>query len=525
MSTTDQPAPDERTANEKATEVVAEFANIPSAYRDNPIAVATRQGLLVLNERVHALESVEVVTLEATGCAGCARGLLPEAGTLGMSDGVALEHGYHRTQPFSYGRRSTPEENARADARAEQLQARAAELTGEPALSVPAMQVTALLAGQQLSRDDARAIHDAVNARTAGTAKQKLTERIEELELAVANWKRREDAAVNAWGEMKREKETLVEELGAQASRAASWQERAEAAERDAEQQRQKQAALVHQHGIEYEAAHALARQHHEDAIRYREERDGARAEATRWEQSASNEFQTGEESARSASYWRRRAVRAEHAREELLQRLVDEQLVKDEDTTPADEQPAVPKTDPDVVAARFDEARRIPAVLAEEIIASSPHPADQEVAAEKLDHDPQIPEAIAAPRDLPVRPLQAQIDNAIADTAGGVAALLAHFGINTGAPAPAKRLRAPFAFTERPDDGLDPREETPSERMNRVMGEAIGAASTCWPNMTGTGIFDEARAREILEALRGEVEAFLLHDRQAQRGTGGMAF
>lgn len=37
---------------------------------------------------------------------------------------------------------------------------------------------------------------------------------------------------------------------------------------------------------------------------------------------------------------------------------------------------------------------------------------------------------------------------------------------------------------------------------LSSAVHQAIGAASVCWENMEGTGIFQEARAREIADAL-----------------------
>lgn len=42
---------------------------------------------------------------------------------------------------------------------------------------------------------------------------------------------------------------------------------------------------------------------------------------------------------------------------------------------------------------------------------------------------------------------------------------------------------------------------------LESAVGQAIGAGSTCWEKMDGTGIFDEARATEIVDALVGRVK------------------
>lgn len=40
------------------------------------------------------------------------------------------------------------------------------------------------------------------------------------------------------------------------------------------------------------------------------------------------------------------------------------------------------------------------------------------------------------------------------------------------------------------------------ADTLESAIGEAIGAASVCWENMSGTGVFDEVRARQIVDAL-----------------------
>lgn len=37
-------------------------------------------------------------------------------------------------------------------------------------------------------------------------------------------------------------------------------------------------------------------------------------------------------------------------------------------------------------------------------------------------------------------------------------------------------------------------------ETLEEVVGQAIGAASVCWESMEGTGIFQEDRARQIVD-------------------------
>ena len=50
-----------------------------------------------------------------------------------------------------------------------------------------------------------------------------------------------------------------------------------------------------------------------------------------------------------------------------------------------------------------------------------------------------------------------------------------------------------PILFKDRDSD---------PDSLRSVIAEAIGAASVCWENMEGTGIFDEQRATEILEEV-----------------------
>lgn len=52
-----------------------------------------------------------------------------------------------------------------------------------------------------------------------------------------------------------------------------------------------------------------------------------------------------------------------------------------------------------------------------------------------------------------------------------------------------------PFEFDRR--DGLT---------LDSAVYQAIGAASICWTNMRGAGIFDSARAIEVAEALLREL-------------------
>ncbi len=57
-----------------------------------------------------------------------------------------------------------------------------------------------------------------------------------------------------------------------------------------------------------------------------------------------------------------------------------------------------------------------------------------------------------------------------------------------------------PFAFVQRSDEDLT---------LEEVIGQALGAASTCWVGGTGDREFDSARAKEVMTALLGEVRRF----------------
>ena len=52
------------------------------------------------------------------------------------------------------------------------------------------------------------------------------------------------------------------------------------------------------------------------------------------------------------------------------------------------------------------------------------------------------------------------------------------------------------------------PFEFTPGASVRTAVGEAVGAASVCWESMEGTGLFDEARAREIANKLMAHIES-----------------
>jgi hypothetical protein len=45
--------------------------------------------------------------------------------------------------------------------------------------------------------------------------------------------------------------------------------------------------------------------------------------------------------------------------------------------------------------------------------------------------------------------------------------------------------------------------EKTEARReLERIIGEGVGAASTCWETMDGTGVFDSTRAGQIVEEI-----------------------
>lgn len=50
--------------------------------------------------------------------------------------------------------------------------------------------------------------------------------------------------------------------------------------------------------------------------------------------------------------------------------------------------------------------------------------------------------------------------------------------------------------------------EEVP---LSRWVGEALGAASSCWGNLRGAGVFDSVRAERISVALEARIEAALI--------------
>ena len=52
-----------------------------------------------------------------------------------------------------------------------------------------------------------------------------------------------------------------------------------------------------------------------------------------------------------------------------------------------------------------------------------------------------------------------------------------------------------PFEFTTREGEPLT---------LDEAAGQAVGAASMCWENMSGTGTFQSERAQAIVEALLG---------------------
>lgn len=49
---------------------------------------------------------------------------------------------------------------------------------------------------------------------------------------------------------------------------------------------------------------------------------------------------------------------------------------------------------------------------------------------------------------------------------------------------------------------------ETPAEALSRMVHEAVGAASTCWENLEGTGVFQDDRAREVAERLLNQIHS-----------------
>lgn len=41
---------------------------------------------------------------------------------------------------------------------------------------------------------------------------------------------------------------------------------------------------------------------------------------------------------------------------------------------------------------------------------------------------------------------------------------------------------------------------ESDPDTLESVIGQAVGAASVCWENMEGTGVFQDDRARQIVD-------------------------
>lgn len=59
---------------------------------------------------------------------------------------------------------------------------------------------------------------------------------------------------------------------------------------------------------------------------------------------------------------------------------------------------------------------------------------------------------------------------------------------------------------------------------LESAVYQAIGAASVCWENMSGTGIFDDTRARAIAEALLEQIrleQPLILTSEERDRVTG----
>lgn len=51
---------------------------------------------------------------------------------------------------------------------------------------------------------------------------------------------------------------------------------------------------------------------------------------------------------------------------------------------------------------------------------------------------------------------------------------------------------------------------ETPRQRLERIVGEAIGAGSVCWESLSGTGVFQSEKAVAIVRALVAEVDLYV---------------
>lgn len=57
---------------------------------------------------------------------------------------------------------------------------------------------------------------------------------------------------------------------------------------------------------------------------------------------------------------------------------------------------------------------------------------------------------------------------------------------------------------------------------VHEIIGQAIGAASMCWANPAGAGVFDSERAGEIVETVMAALQAKLWTDEDAVNPTTG---
>ena len=57
-------------------------------------------------------------------------------------------------------------------------------------------------------------------------------------------------------------------------------------------------------------------------------------------------------------------------------------------------------------------------------------------------------------------------------------------------------------------DSILFPGRESDPDTIEAVVGEAIGAGSVCWESLTGTGVFQDQRASQIVDEVVAWVKA-----------------
>lgn len=53
-------------------------------------------------------------------------------------------------------------------------------------------------------------------------------------------------------------------------------------------------------------------------------------------------------------------------------------------------------------------------------------------------------------------------------------------------------------------------------ETLRELIGQAVGAGSVCWENMSGTGVFQDDRARQVVDDAVEWVEKYYAPDQDA---------